>query len=59
MVYRFRTFDINTGDMVTQPIKSTAARIATIPNAQIIEGTGEEVPDEAVDDEGRCYAQRP
>ena len=57
MVYQFRTFDINTGDMVRQPVKSTADRIATIPHAQIIEGTGEDVPDSAVDDEGRCYAK--
>ena len=57
MVYRFKTFDLVTGEMVAQPIKSTAARIRGIASAEIIEGTGEEVPASAVDADGRCRPQ--
>ena len=43
-VYRFKTLDITTGEMVIQPVKSTAERISRIPGAEIIKGSDEEVP---------------
>jgi len=58
IVYGFRTLDTTTGEMVPQPVKSTAERIAGIPDAQIIDGTREDVPDTSVDAAGRFKTRR-
>jgi hypothetical protein len=52
MVYAHRIKDGNTSQMVIAPHKRTEAAIKFL-DGEIIPATGEEVPDAAVDGEGR------
>ena len=52
MVYHFRVYDVHTDDTVVPPRKSTAERIDRI-RGQIIEESGEDVPESALDGDGQ------
>lgn len=52
-VCQFKTLDPVTGEMVIQPVKSTAERIGQIADANIVAGSGERVPASTVDADGR------
>jgi hypothetical protein len=56
MVYAHRIKDSRTSQMVVAPHKRTAAAIE-FPRGEIMPNTGEEVPDAAVDGEGRYNPQ--
>lgn len=51
-VHYFRTWNAVQDGWIEQPLKSPADRINKI-GGQIIEGTGEDVPESALDSEGR------
>jgi hypothetical protein len=50
-VYRFRVKDPESDEWIVQLSKATQRRIAQI-DGRIIEGSGEDVPDSSVDQEG-------
>ena len=52
MVYQFRIWDHEKGEMIVPPLKRPAWRIEEI-GGQIIDGTGEKVPVDKLDEEGR------
>ena len=59
-VHHFEVWDINRGDWVRQPLKSTAERImeATQGKGRIVPGTGEEVDASELDTHGRYDPQK-
>ena len=52
MVYHFKVYDGTNDKFLVPPRKSTAERIGRV-GGQLIEETGEDVPDSALDDDGR------
>lgn len=54
MVYQFEGWSQSQGDMIA-PAKKATAEFITANNLTLIEGTGEEVPDNAVDGNGRYH----
>ena len=51
-VYQFKAWDHAAGEMKTQPLKSPKERIERV-GGEIIEGTAEDVSDDALDAQGR------
>ena len=56
-VYRFRVQDAHSGDWIVQLSKATEHRIVQI-GGRIIEGTAEDVPEAAIDEDGRHFPVR-